>query len=79
MLGPRHAPGPLAPVIYLLSPLPLTGWRCACRDTLIYSVACPRLNRRVAVKVYNRAKVQATKYRAIKREIAMMLLFMRQK
>lgn len=46
------------------------------RDTVIYSAVCPKLgNRRVAVKVYDRQKVQPTKYRAIKREIAMMMFF----
>lgn len=38
------------------------------QDTLIYSAVCPRLGagKRVAVKVYDKAKVQSTKYRAIK-------------
>lgn len=50
------------------------------KDTLIYSAFCPKLgNRRVAVKVYDKTKVQATKYRAIKREIAMMIYFMRKR
>ncbi|KAL4449408.1 hypothetical protein ABPG77_007052 [Micractinium sp. CCAP 211/92] len=50
------------------------------KDTLIYSALCPKLgNRRVAVKVYDKTKVQATKYRAIKREIAMMMFFMRKR
>ena len=31
----------------------------------------------MAVKVYDKAKLQATKYRAIKREIAMMMFFRR--
>lgn len=47
------------------------------QDTLIYAALCPKLgNRRVAVKMYDKTKVQATKYRAIKREIAMMMYFM---
>ena len=47
-----------------------------CRDTVIYSAACPKLgNKRVAVKMYDKHKVQPTKYRAIKREIAMMMYF----
>lgn len=51
------------------------------QDTVIYSAVCPRLgtSRRVAVKVYDKTKVQATKYRAIKREIAMMMYFMRKR
>ena len=50
------------------------------QDTLIYSATCAKLGgRRVAVKVYDRTKVQATKYRAIKREIAMMMFFQRQR
>lgn len=50
------------------------------QDTVIYSAVCARLGgRRVAVKVYDKTKVQATKYRAIKREIAMMMFFMRKK
>lgn len=53
---------------------------CPLQDTLIYSAFCPKLgNRRVAVKVYDKTKVQATKYRAIKREIAMMIYFMRKR
>jgi hypothetical protein len=31
----------------------------------------------VAVKVYDKSKLQATKYRAIKREIGMMMYFRR--
>jgi hypothetical protein len=47
-----------------------------CRDTVIYSALCPKLgNTRVAIKVYDKHKVQPTKYRAIKREIAMMMYF----
>ncbi len=47
-----------------------------CRDTVIYSASCPKLgNKRVAVKMYDKHKVQPTKYRAIKREIAMMMYF----
>ncbi|PSC75138.1 exostosin-like glycosyltransferase [Micractinium conductrix] len=50
------------------------------KDTLIYSAHCPKLGgRRVAVKVYDKTKVQATKYRAIKREIAMMMFFQRKR
>ncbi|PRW60302.1 kinase [Chlorella sorokiniana] len=51
------------------------------KDTVIYSATCPKLGagRRVAVKVYDKTKVQATKYRAIKREIAMMMYFMRKR
>lgn len=46
------------------------------RDTVIYSAVCPKMGgRRVAVKVYDKQKVQPTKYRAIKREIAMMMYF----
>eukprot|EP00887_Chlorella_sp_A99_P003163 scaffold9.g3163.t1 len=48
------------------------------KDTVIYSAICPRLgNRKVALKQYDKTKVQPTKYRAIKREIAMMLFFAR--
>lgn len=47
---------------------------------MIYSASCPRLaDRLVAVKVYDRQKIAATKLRAIKREIAMMMFFQRQK
>lgn len=51
------------------------------QDTVIYSAVCPKLgtSKRVAVKVYDKTKVQATKYRAIKREIAMMMYFMRKR
>lgn len=52
----------------------------ACRDTVIYNATCPKLGcRRVAVKVYDKQKVQSTKLRAIKREIAMMMYFSRLK
>ena len=51
-----------------------------CRDTIIYSAVCPRLGgRTIAVKVYNKEKVSASKLRAIKREIAMMIFFGRKK
>ena len=65
MCGDAHPPAP--------PPAP--------QDTVIYSAVCPKLGagRRVAVKVYDKTKVQATKYRAIKREIAMMMFFQRQR
>ena len=48
------------------------------QDTVIYSAICARLGgRRVAVKVYDKALLQSTKLRAIKREVAMMMYFMR--
>ncbi len=57
---------------------PPTAATACLQDTLIYSATCPKLGgKRVAVKVYDKTKVQATKYRAIKREIAMMMYFMK--
>ena len=51
-----------------------------CRDTVIYSGKCvPLGNKTVAVKVYDKQRLASTKVRAIKREVAMMLYFMRQR
>lgn len=51
-----------------------------CRDTTIYSAICHRLSDQlVAVKVYDKSRVSTTKFRAIKREIAMMMFFERLK
>lgn len=70
----RRTAGAMSALLTLLA-VPL-----CLQDTLIYSALCPKLGgRRVAVKVYDKKKVQATKYRAIKREIAMMMFFMRKR
>ncbi|KAI3429522.1 hypothetical protein D9Q98_005611 [Chlorella vulgaris] len=49
------------------------------KDTLIFAAMCPKLGRRVAVKQYDKSKIQNNKYRAIKREIAMMMFFQRKR
>jgi hypothetical protein len=49
------------------------------QDTLIFAAMCPKLGRRVAVKQYDKSKIQNNKYRAIKREIAMMMFFQRKR
>ena len=46
---------------------------CTDRDSTIYSAKCDPLGgRTVAVKLYNKGKLSASKLRAIKREAAMM-------
>uniref|UniRef100_A0A1D2ACQ6 Protein kinase domain-containing protein n=1 Tax=Auxenochlorella protothecoides TaxID=3075 RepID=A0A1D2ACQ6_AUXPR len=48
------------------------------KDTVIYSAVClPLGNKIVAVKIYDKSRLASTKVRAIKREVAMMLYFMR--
>jgi hypothetical protein len=50
------------------------------RDAIIYSATCAKLGGcTVAVKAYDKHKVAPTKFRAIKREIAMMMHFTRNK
>lgn len=60
-------------VLLMCSKCPLS---VVCRDTVIYSASCVRFgNQKVALKVYNKERLAATKIRAIKREIAMMIYF----
>ena len=51
-----------------------------CRDCVVYSAYCHKLEgRRVAVKVYEKSKLSASKLRAVKREAAMMIYMTRKR
>ncbi len=51
-----------------------------CRDCVVYSAYCQKLEgRRVAVKVYEKSKLSASKLRAVKREAAMMIYMTRKR
>ena len=52
-------------------------WR---RDCTVYSACCQNLEgRRVAVKVYEKAKLSASKLRAVTREASMMIYMTRKR
>ena len=54
----------------------LTG----CRDCVVYSSHCSKLDgRKVAVKVYEKSSLSASKLRAVKREAAMMIYMTRKR
>ena len=52
----------------------------ACRDCIVYSSHCSKLDgRKVAVKVYEKSSLSASKLRAVKREAAMMIYMTRKR
>jgi hypothetical protein len=52
----------------------------ACRDCVVFAAHCQKLDgRRVAVKVYEKSKLSASKLRAVKREAAMMIYMTRKR
>ena len=51
-----------------------------CRDCIVYSSHCSKLDgRKVAVKVYEKSSLSASKLRAVKREAAMMIYMTRKR
>jgi hypothetical protein len=50
-----------------------------CRDSVIFAAQCAKLGGQVAVKVYSKERISASKLRAIKREAAMMTYMARKK